>query len=113
VSGPMCGSVSSATVAKHGEPPWWLAARSGTKRWNAKARKGRNRRAYPLAPNHMPGTASDVRSEPHARNGRWRATRGATAGSASMRTATAGSREHAKGGMRRASRAVRFTPSFR
>ncbi|MCU4744102.1 hypothetical protein OB960_22225, partial [Halobacteria archaeon AArc-xg1-1] len=32
-SGPDCGSVSSAT-----------------KRWNAKARKGRNRRAYPLAP---------------------------------------------------------------
>ncbi len=34
---------------EHGEPAGWLAARSGTKRWNAKAREGRNRRGYPLA----------------------------------------------------------------
>ncbi|WP_337653116.1 hypothetical protein [Halomontanus rarus] len=41
----------------------WIAARSGTKRWNAKAREGRNRRAYPLAPK------PDARQDPHPRRG--------------------------------------------
>ncbi|MCU4744168.1 hypothetical protein [Natronoglomus mannanivorans] len=45
-SGPDCGTVSSAT-----------------ERWNAKAREGRNRRAYPLAPK------PDARQDPHPRRG--------------------------------------------
>jgi len=50
VSGPMCGFVSRATVAENARRGVARDSAGGTKRWNAKARKGRNRRGYPLAP---------------------------------------------------------------
>ncbi|WP_248898312.1 hypothetical protein [Haloplanus halobius] len=50
VSGPMGGSVSRATVAENARRGVARDSAGGTKRWNAKARKGRNRRGYPLAP---------------------------------------------------------------
>jgi len=50
VSGPMRGTVSSATVVENARCGVARDSAGGTKRWNAKARKGRNRRGYPLAP---------------------------------------------------------------
>jgi len=46
----MGGSVSRATVAENVRRGVAHDSAGGTKRWNAKARKGRNRRGYPLAP---------------------------------------------------------------
>ena len=45
----MCGSVSRATVAENARRRVARDSAGGTKRWNAKARKGRNRRGYLLA----------------------------------------------------------------
>ncbi|GCF15979.1 hypothetical protein Harman_39140 [Haloarcula mannanilytica] len=50
MSGPMGGFVSRATVAENARRHEARDSAGGTKRWNAKARKGRNRRGYPLAP---------------------------------------------------------------
>jgi len=50
VSGPMRGTVSRATVVENARHTAARDSAGGTKRWNAKARKGRNRRGYPLAP---------------------------------------------------------------
>jgi len=49
VSGPMRGTVSRATVVENARRCVARDSAGGTKRWNAKARKGRNRRGYPLA----------------------------------------------------------------
>jgi len=49
VSGPMRGTVSRATVIENARRRVARDSAGGTKRWNAKARKGRNRRGYPLA----------------------------------------------------------------
>ena len=44
VSGPDCGSVSSATVVENARRSVARDSAGGTKRWNAKAREGRNRK---------------------------------------------------------------------
>ena len=57
----MCGIVSRATVAENARRGVARDSAGGTKRWNAKARKGRNRRGYPLAPRahpFQPGTGA-------------------------------------------------------
>ena len=43
-SGPDCGSVSSATVAENARRTVARDSAGATKRWNAKAREGRNRK---------------------------------------------------------------------
>ncbi|MCU4744807.1 hypothetical protein [Natronoglomus mannanivorans] len=59
---------------------------SANKRWSAKAREGRNRRAYPLAskPDARTGR-SRCGERPHARNGRSRVMRKAAAASGAGR----------------------------
>ncbi|SEU13533.1 hypothetical protein SAMN04488694_15910 [Natrinema hispanicum] len=44
VSGPDCGFVSSATVIENARRGVARDSAGGTKRWNAKAREGRNRK---------------------------------------------------------------------
>jgi hypothetical protein len=56
--------VSSATVAENARRSVARDSAGGTKRWNAKAREGRNRRGYPLASNQTPGTASLLAARP-------------------------------------------------
>ena len=89
----MCGIVSRATVAENARRGVARDSAGGTKRWNAKARKGRNRRGYPLAPRahpFQPGTGAG--------------------GAESARTPGMVGRERRGGRQRRAGRAVTHTP---
>ncbi len=85
----MRGTVSRATVVENARRRVARDSAGGTKRWNAKARKGRNRRGYPLAPRahaFQPGTGAG--------------------GAESARTPGMVGRERRGGRQRRAGRAV-------
>ena len=89
----MCGIVSRATVAENARRGVARDSAGGTKRWNAKARKGRNRRGYPLAPRahpFQPGTGAG--------------------GAESARMPGMVGRERRGGRQWRAGRAVTYTP---
>ncbi len=84
-SGPDCGSVFRVTVESTAIR---LVDRRAQrhKRWNAKAREGRNRRAYPLAPKpEARNGRSRCGERPHARNGQSRVMRRAAAASGTGR----------------------------
>ena len=56
-----CAGPCTARLSGARRAAVWLAVRNGTKRWNAKAREGRNRRGYPLASRahpFQPGTGA-------------------------------------------------------